>query len=193
MVAFATRPTKVRRPRVFTPEEFERLEDSVAYEIREDGTLELRNMGQNSDWIASRLITRLNLHDADQKRAFINGGGTGLQVFKGRPRRIPRADVVYIQRARQPQGVTQQGFLTVVPDLVAEVVSPGDKAEDLQAKVREYLDAGVPLVWVLYPRTRTVEVFGQAGVRATLGPDDMLTGGEVVPGFSVKVAELFDD
>ena len=191
MVAFATRPAKVRRPRVFTPAEFERLEDSVAYELRDDGTLEERHMGMKSDWIASRVITRLNLHDADEERAFINGGGTGLQVFEGRPRRIPRADVVYILRRRLPQGQPQDGFLTIVPDLVSEVVSPGDNARDLNNKVHEYLDAGVRLVWVVYPDTRTVEVFGAGGHRATLGPDDTLTGGDVVPGFPVKVAELF--
>lgn len=77
------------------------------------------------------------------------------------------------------------------PDLVVEVVSPGDTQTEVQAKVREWIEAEVPLVWVARPRTRTVEAISSLLERKVDGPEDMLDGGDVLPGFSCRVADLF--
>ncbi|MGL6097949.1 MAG: Uma2 family endonuclease, partial [Fimbriiglobus sp.] len=80
----------------------------------------------------------------------------------------------------------------VVPDIVAEVVSPNDLADELIAKVREYLRGGVRLVWVVYPLAREAHAYwpGANTVRAYLADDD-LDAGDVLPGFRTHVGDLF--
>ncbi len=103
--------------------------------------------------------------------------------------RIP--DASFVSRGRIPAGGVPKGFWPFAPDLAVEIVSPGDTATELRAKVREYLDAGTRLVWVAWPDERAVTVYGPAGEVRELGPDDALDGADVLPGFRVRVAELF--
>jgi Uma2 family endonuclease len=81
--------------------------------------------------------------------------------------------------------------LDVVPELLVEVVSPTDSFEDVVAKAGEYLQAGAKLVWVVSPRTKTVFVYSDSDDTTELKPQKTLTGGSVLPGFAVRVADLF--
>jgi len=71
------------------------------------------------------------------------------------------------------------------------VVSPNDLAWEVDLKVTEYLQAGVPLLWVFYPDTRTVSVYRASGKTARLSAEDTLSGEDVLPGFTCPVAEVF--
>jgi Uma2 family endonuclease len=77
------------------------------------------------------------------------------------------------------------------------VVSPKDTSEEVESKVAEWLGAGVPLVWVVYPSTHTVRVRrprnSAKGSVSDLKDEDVVTGDDVIPGFSCKVREFFDD
>jgi Uma2 family endonuclease len=75
--------------------------------------------------------------------------------------------------------------------LAAEVVSPNDSADEVQAKVTDYLAAGARLVWVVHPKTKTVTEYKSLDEVRVLTEDDSLDGGDVVPGFSMKVRDLF--
>jgi Uma2 family endonuclease len=103
--------------------------------------------------------------------------------------RVP--DVSFISTARLPEGGIPEKYIPVSPDLAVEIVSPGDRAEEVFEKVREYLAGGSRLVWVVWPRRKGVTAFNSEGVYREYGPDDELDGGEILPGFSVRVAELF--
>ncbi len=82
-------------------------------------------------------------------------------------------------------------FWPGVPDLAAEVVSPSDRPKDVAAKAQTWLDAGVRLVWVVNPRQQTVTVYSAACQPRVLHSTDTLDGGEVLPGFTLAVAEIF--
>ncbi|MEW6279798.1 MAG: Uma2 family endonuclease [Candidatus Eremiobacterota bacterium] len=84
------------------------------------------------------------------------------------------------------------GFSCVVPDLVVEIISPGDSSQEVEGRLQEYLAAGVRRVWLLYPRTRTVYVHGQGRQVYRCDERDTLVDEEVLPGFSCRVAEFFD-
>ena len=83
------------------------------------------------------------------------------------------------------------------PDIVAEVVSPSQKRDDMDAKARAWLAAGVSLVWIVWPATQQVDVWRPADVGApdqpiqTLGTGDALDGLDVLPGFTYALADLF--
>jgi Uma2 family endonuclease len=79
----------------------------------------------------------------------------------------------------------------VLPDLFVEVVSPIDRVEEAREKVEEYLQAGAKLIWVIYPRLQVVDVIEPPGVARTLRRADELDGGPVLPGFRLKLADLF--
>ena len=82
-------------------------------------------------------------------------------------------------------------FVPMAPDLAVEVLSPSDRMADALAKVAMYLQAGTQLVWLVNPTTRKVMVFRSEMDLVTLGESDTLDGGDVLPGFSVPVAEIF--
>lgn len=80
----------------------------------------------------------------------------------------------------------------LAPDLAVEVLSPGNRAREMERKRREYFDAGVPLVWYVNPRRKTVRVYTSYDDVITLGPEDTLTGGTVLPGLALPVGQIFE-
>lgn len=85
-----------------------------------------------------------------------------------------------------------QGHLDGIPALVVEVVSPSDTEKETNRRVRQYLTRGVPLVWVVYPRTRLVNVCRPNEFHKTLDETDELTGNGVLPDFACPVRHLFE-
>jgi Uma2 family endonuclease len=115
---------------------------------------------------------------------------TGFKLFPDRTTTL-FPDVAFVRAARLPKKDEQERFLDLFPDLAIEIYSPRDYPKFLQEKVSAYLAAGAALVWVLYPRTRSVVVHKPGEQPETLGPDAVLDGGDVLPGFSVRVGDLF--
>lgn len=98
-------------------------------------------------------------------------------------------DVGFIVKARATAEPSRK-YVPLAPDLAVEVVSPNDKAEEIHLKVNKYLQYGTRLVWVAYPETHTVVVHTTSGAR-TLAENDTLDGGDVLPGFTLRVGEIF--
>jgi Uma2 family endonuclease len=109
--------------------------------------------------------------------------------------RVP--DVMFVQAARLTQlAEDDPGWenkpLTLVPDLVAEIVSPTDRLVDVDKKIARYLADGVRLVWLVEPEGQTLTIYTPDSKQCTrLGHDDTLSGGDVIPGFELPVARLF--
>jgi len=86
--------------------------------------------------------------------------------------------------------------MLLASDLAVEVLSPGDSAYEVDQKLAEYLSAGVTLIWVVNPDTRTVRIHrprnAQPGPISMLHESDTIDGEEVLPGFSCKVSEFFE-
>ena len=79
----------------------------------------------------------------------------------------------------------------MVPDLAVEVVSPGDSAREVREKVADWMRAGVRLLWAIDPATRSVTVYRSTDDFDLLSEDDTLDGGQVIPGFSAAISDLF--
>ena len=105
-----------------------------------------------------------------------------------------RPDVAFVSYQRWPKDrpqPTEGDVWDVVPDLMVEVVSPSDKAEESLTKIREYFEAGARLVWAIYPRERLAYLY-ESRTRVRIITDrEELTGGDVLPDFSVPLANLF--
>lgn len=174
----------------YTPEDLLSMPDRGRYELV-DGQLLERHMSIGSSIIATVINARLTLYVLSHRLGWVFQADGGLQIFPGSPTKVRFGDGAFISRARSPQR-PDTGHLRVAPELVLEVVSPNDEAADVNEKVREYLAAGVLLVWVVYPESRSIDVYRPSANNTQLSEGDELSGEDVVPGFSMPVREIFD-
>lgn len=139
-----------------------------------------------SSQIAALLIFYLQLYIRNGGRAgHITGEGGGYQVVGERY----APDVAFVAAERQ-SALPYDGFNPIAPDLAVEVVSPTDSVRHYVTKVSNYLAAGT-VVWVIYPASQQVAIHAPTQPVQVLSADDVLTGGDVLPDFSVTVRELF--
>ena len=114
---------------------------------------------------------------------------TGFRLSRD-PDTVRAPDISYVNESRLAQARVG-AFPELAPDFLVEVVSPNDTASEVQSKVNEWLAAGVVLVWVLYPSTRTAMTFRSDGGVQLLHADDTITAEPVLPGFACRLGELF--
>jgi Uma2 family endonuclease len=98
-------------------------------------------------------------------------------------------DIAFVRRER---AVRRRAFVQGAPDLAVEVFSPSDSVAQLMRKVHQYLKAGCHTVWVVYPESKQVHVLEASGHDRILEADEQLEAPELLPGFSVTVASLFE-
>lgn len=117
-----------------------------------------------------------------------------VPVVLGRnPDTVVAADAAFLTNDQLPAPRSREGYLETVPALVVEVRSKNDTNTEVAAKVAAYLAGGARVVWVADPRPRTVAVHRAGQPVVTLGMSDTLTADDIIPGFSVPVADLFAD
>ncbi len=140
--------------------------------------------------ILAALITAALIQWSKQR----GGGYVGIEsgfVIERDPATVRAPDVYYVRAERIPATGVPEGFWTIAPDLAVEIVSPSDTAEGIHEKVRDYLAAGTAAVWVVYPRSRSITVHTPDGLARTWGPEGSLESPELLPGFSLRIADLF--
>ncbi|MGB3305540.1 MAG: Uma2 family endonuclease [Thermomicrobiales bacterium] len=113
-------------------------------------------------------------------------------VLRRQPDQLRIPDVSFIAWDLVPDEGIPEGFWEGAPTLAVEVVSPNDRADDIHARVQDYLEAGSRQVWMLWPRRQSVSVYAPGVDTRELGPDALLDGRDILPGFHVRVADLFD-
>ena len=158
-----------------------------------DGQWKEKSMGMEASEILINLTTLLKIHVKANKLGRVFGSECSYQIFEAHPNRIRKPDGSFVVRGRLPDDKPFRGHSKVAPDLAIEIVSPNDLAEEVNEKVVEFLGAGVRLLWVVYPTSKTVHVFRPGGNAAMLSEADELSGEDVVPGFSCRVADIFAD
>ena len=100
-------------------------------------------------------------------------------------------DVAYVSRERMKAVENIDKFLPFAPDLAIEVLSPTNTAQEMDEKVALYFAGGARAVWVFNPRRRTVAAYTSPFDVRILGEQDMLSGGDVLPGFNLDLSQLF--
>jgi Uma2 family endonuclease len=156
-----------------------------------DGTLVEKPMGMYESLIASWLIYYLNLFIDAHPIGIITGEAGMMRLVSGRVR-IP--NVSFISSARLlGHELSKEPIPAIGPDLAVEVVSQGNTTAEMQQKTREYFQSGATLVWLIYPRDRTVAIFDAPTDQPmkVLNQSDILDGANVLPGFSLELNKLF--
>jgi Uma2 family endonuclease len=118
--------------------------------------------------------------------------GVRFQLREGEPQ-VRGLDIAYFS----PDQVTrffdalENDYAPEMPVLVAEIISPSESAAYIEEKVRDCIVGGAKLIWLVFPRTRTVRIVTPDGISRTIGNGGTLDGGELLPGFSLKLSSLF--
>ncbi|WP_165230414.1 Uma2 family endonuclease [Aquisphaera insulae] len=177
------------RTKRYTPEDLLRLPDGKRYELV-DGKLVKRAMGSESSLIEGTLYFLLRAYCQAGGLGLVWPGTNGFQCFPHVPGRVRVPDVSFVRKGRLPGDLAPSGFVRIPPDLAVEVVSPRDRASELEDKLVDYRKVAIPLIWVIYPNSRTAIVYRIDGTATFLGEDDELSGEDVIPGFRCKLREI---
>ena len=126
---------------------------------------------------------------ANHKEGFVIGDGALTRLQDGLAR-IPDVSFYRWDRIGE-KSVPRDPICRTVPNLAVEIVSRTNTRAEMDRKRHEYFEAGVELVWIVYPETVTVEVWSTARDCHISGREDTLTGGTVLPGFQLSISEWF--
>jgi Uma2 family endonuclease len=164
----------------------------MLYEVV-DGKIVEKDVGVQQAEIASLLIGYLTPF----ARTHRLGKTLGETVFRiDQTKDLQRRpDVAFISHARWPfhRRAPAVSVWDMVPDLAIEVVSPSNSADALQQKTHDYFAAGVRQVWVVYPKQKEVYVYTSLKQIQVLQVGEELDGGDLLPGFRLPLAALFED
>jgi Uma2 family endonuclease len=180
--------TVTSAPTRFTPDDVLQLENEGLFELV-DGQL----VEKKTSSIASKTANRIAFHLSVWTQDFEKGEVFPEQTFHCFPNDgnlVRRPDVALIL-AERLGGVPDEGHVPISPDLAVEVISPNDKIYELDARLIDYRSAGVKLVWVVNPDSRTVRIHRLDHTVTELLETETLAGESLLAGFSVLVQELF--
>jgi Uma2 family endonuclease len=177
--------------KIWTDAEFMALnEDGHRYEIVNGELIDMGNSGAKHGYVAIILSSALFSCVSTQKLGAMFDSSTAFKMKSGNKR---SPDISFVAKERL-QGLEElpEGFLEGAPDLAVEILSPSNTVEEIYNKLVEYFENGAHLVWVINPKEHYVLVY-----RSSKEPDrllksiDSLDGEDIVPGFSLPVADLF--
>jgi len=174
----------------YTPEDLLAMPDGKSYELVGGELLE-RKMGMETSLVGGRLLSRLGRFCDEHAIGWAFNAENGYQCFPHEPGLVRRPDVSFVRYGRFPGDVVPQGWAKIPPDLVVEVVSPNETVYELEDKLADYQKVGVPLIWVINPKSRTVRIHRGDGTVSYLREDQELSGEDIIPGFHCPVREIF--
>lgn len=143
-----------------------------------------------SSAIAVRLAVRLFAFVEFSDLGTVFGSEAGFALQR-KPDVVRAPDVAFGRKERLPPAAQQEFFLQMAPDLAVKVASPSDRLVDVNEKVHEYLEAGTRRVWVVEPKRERLTVHLPDGASRTFGPGAIVDGGDVLPGFDLRLDDLF--
>lgn len=181
-----------------TPEQFKQLADAeqlARMELTKDGELIIMSpTGGTAGGKNFNLYLDLGIWNRQTKLGQAFDSSTVFVLPNG-ARRSPDVSWIKLERWNQLTPTQQDGFPPIVPDFVIELVSPSDlknqRYEDLQAKMKEYLDNGVKLGWLIEPSTKMVEISRHKRPVEILNNPQTLSGEDILPGFILDLSQIF--
>lgn len=154
-----------------------------------DGILVEKAVGYHKSIIAGAILALLRAFVIPRNLGFVSGSDGMMRLFPGLLR-MP--DVAFASWPRFPGGrLPTEPAPNIAPDLAIEVLSVSNTDREMERKRREYFEAGVALVWMIDPRKRSAVVYTLPDEYTEYDASDSLTGGDVLPGFTLSLSELF--
>ncbi|WP_419845935.1 Uma2 family endonuclease [Candidatus Poriferisocius sp.] len=147
--------------------------------------------GHRHGKIAVNVVMELGNFVRPRKLGSLVASDSGVWLERD-PDTVREPDVAFTSAEKIPLDAEIDGYAEVVPDLVVEIVSPSDSRRWARDRAQMWLGHGAPLVWIVHPDTRTIDVYRPGADSTTLQEDDSLEGHDVLPGFTCSVSTIFD-
>jgi Uma2 family endonuclease len=171
--------------------------DLVRFHSREDKLYELvdrtlveKPMGSPESYLAMQLGFLLQTYLTEHDSGFLYGADSLIEML---PDVVRGPDVCFVSWDKRPERtVPTEPISDLIPDLAVEVLSPSNTRGEILRKLKEYFLAGVKLAWVIDPVKRTAAVHTAPDVKTSLDESGTLDGGDVLPGFRLPLAKLFE-
>jgi Uma2 family endonuclease len=177
--------------KTMTDEELlEMPDDGISYELVQGELLMAPPPGSEHGEVTMNLAGPLHQHVKTHRLGVVFAAETGFKL-ESDPDPVGAPDVAFMRRERIDQGGDVKGYREGAPDLIVEVLSPSDTFGKVESKVTQWLDSGACMVWVVSPKLHTVTVYRSLTDIRTLTEKDILDGDDVVPGFQIKIADIF--
>ena len=175
--------------RVYTPEDLLTMpDDGKSYELV-NGELKEQTMSFESCYVGGTIHHLLRNYEEDHP-IIVMPDNTTFRCFTIEKNRVRKPDVgvILIERATSNQYYSE-GHISIVPDLVVEVISPNDIAYEVRARIREWLNEGVKSLWEVYPTLHEITIHRPSGI-TLIDKDGTVTEPDLLPGFSATVADM---
>ncbi len=179
----------LEKQKIYTDDEFDafvRLPENAdkRLELIDGEIIEVPSNPYSSE-IAALIIFALLSFVRSRKLGRVTGEGADYQVAG----RKLSPDAAFVSAARQEQ-LAREGYNPIAPDLAVEVVSPTDRQPEIRRKLAVYAEDGV-LVWLVYPEQKRVEIYAPDQPVEIVFEDGTLSGGQILPGFTLPVTDIF--
>jgi Uma2 family endonuclease len=171
---------------VLTPEQLE-----PPFEMIDGVPKEKPRMGLFANILASYLSTAINNFSIPRRL----GMAINETTHKVDDQNSRRPDVSYVEYAKMPAWeilLDDPPLLEAAPNVAIEIVSPSNTIAEMDTRIEEFFTSGVQLVWVVHPQSKQIYVYESTKDCKILEIGDMLDGGNVLPGFTLALAEMFD-
>jgi Uma2 family endonuclease len=175
--------------RLYTVEDVEQSPPEGEWELIDGELVPVSPVSWRSNTTTHRIGRIIGNYVDGHDLGAVTSAEGGFVLFPGRETLLA-PDVGFVRKDRIPPAEEQDRFPRLAPDFVVEVLSPSDRMASALGKVSLYLQAGVELVWLVDPVKRTIIVFSGDENPVTLAENDTLDGGDILPGFRIRVAEL---
>ena len=179
-------------PGTATEADLIRMQDTLQLGLFEliDRTLVRKPMGSPESYLALELGRRVANHVEEHDLGWVY---TSDAIVRVTPEQVREPDMSFTSWEKRPERtVPLEPITSIIPDLTVEIFSPSNTRAEIARKVGEYFHGGVRLVWVIDPVTRSADVYTEAATKITIPPAGRLDGGEVLPGFTLPLAKLFE-
>ena len=175
---------------LITADELEQMpdDDSVQIELDEGELITMPPAGEGHCNTEGEIFGRVWSFAKRHNLGRVYPGDMGFRLSDNTVR---SPDVAFVRRERIA-AIRGPGFAKGAPDLAVEIFSPSDSLRQLHRKVKQYLASGCHTVWVVHPERKEVDIYEANGTDRTVRGDELLEVPELLPGFSVKVSELFE-
>lgn len=155
-----------------------------------DGTLVEKAVGYEASIVGATILAILKMFVSSRKLGLVSGADGFFRL----PSSTRGPDVAFVSRDRLPNGTfPREAYPEIAPNLVVEVLSPGNTRAEMARKRLEYFLSGVELVWIVDCSHRSVAVFTSPSDFRVLGETEVIDAGNVLPEFSSPVADFFTD
>jgi len=176
---------------LITAAELENMGSDAPFELIKGVLYEVSPSSFDSSEFGMRLGIILGSYVFEHGLGFLTGADGGYLLERG-PDTVIAPDLGFIRNERSNLRPRGRGFFPAHPDLAVEIISPTDERADIRRKMDLYERTSVPLVWWVDPIKRTVTVQRAGQPVARLTEFDSLDGEDIIPGFSIQLAILFD-